>query len=396
MKIIIIFNRFGPYHHARLEAVAKTCTLTAIELSRVDNTYAWDQVKQRSNFQRVTLFEDAVADTKSSAELTQQMTVVLNKSRPNLVAIPGWSSRGALTALSWCIRQGIPTIVMSDSTAHDETRRVWKEAIKRRVIRLFSAGLVGGNPHIDYLASLGMPHERIFIGYDVVDNHHFAIGSDEVRHNADTVRARLALPRSFFLASNRFIEKKNLPRLIEAYAQYQKQAGAVAWKLVLLGDGPLKSKLQDLINQRDLSEWVLMPGCKQYDDLPIYYGLAGAFVHASTTEQWGLVVNEAMASGLPVLVSNRCGCAPDLVDEGRNGYTFDPYDVDALAQLMLKIASDACDRAAMGQASREIIARWTPQTFAENLYKAAEAALNAPRPKATFLDKALLWVLMRR
>ena len=103
-----------------------------------------------------------------------------------------------------------------------------------------------------------------------------------------------------------------------------------------------------------------------------------------------------MAAGLPVLVSNRCGCAPDLVEEGRNGYTFDPYDVDALAGLMRKIAADGCDREAMGQASREIIARWTPQTFAENLCKTAEAALNAPRPQANLLDKALLWALMWR
>ena len=81
-----------------------------------------------------------------------------------------------------------------------------------------------------------------------------------------------------------------------------------------------------------------MPGFKQYDELPIYYGLAGAFIHASTTEQWGLVVNEAMAAGLPVIVSERCGCAPDLVENGRNGFTFDPYDVDALTHLMLKMA----------------------------------------------------------
>jgi len=210
------------------------------------------------------------------------------------------------------------------------------------------------------------------------------------------MRTRLALPIDFFLVSNRFIEKKNLPSLLDAYARYRNQAGPAAWKLVLLGDGPLKLKLQDIVNQYDLTQWVLMPGFKQYDDLPAYYGLAGAFIHASTTEQWGLVVNEAMAAGLPVLVSNRCGCAPDLVEEGRNGYTFDPQDVDALAGLMLKVAADDCDRAAMGQASREIISHWTPQTFAENLSKAVEAAMNAPRLKANLLDKTLLWALIHR
>ena len=396
LKIAVLFHRLGPYHHARLAAAAKYSDLTAVEFSSIDQTYAWDQVKGLPEFQQITLFDDADVDTKLPTELANHITATLNNSRPDVVAIPGWSSRGALAVLSWCNRKSVPSVVMSDSTAHDEIRSVWKEMIKRKVIRLFSTGLVGGKPHINYLVSLGMPHERIFTGYDVVDNDFFSIRSDDARYNADALRARLALPQSFFLASNRFIEKKNLPHLIGAYAQYQKQVGAIAWKLVLLGDGPLKPKLQDLIRQHDLSQWVLMPGFKQYDELPIYYGLAGAFIHASTTEQWGLVVNEAMAAGLPVIVSERCGCAPDLVENGRNGFTFDPYDVDALTHLMLKISSDDCDRAAMGQASREIIARWTPQTFAENLCKAVRAAMSTPRPTANLLDRILLWALMRR
>ncbi len=81
------------------------------------------------------------------------------------------------------------------------------------------------------------------------------------------------------------------------------------WDLVLLGDGPLKPTLLKLISSLGLESCVHLPGFKQYDELPVYLGLAETFIHASTTEQWGLVVNEAMASGLPVLVSNRCGCA---------------------------------------------------------------------------------------
>jgi len=140
-----------------------------------------------------------------------------------------------------------------------------------------------------------------------------------------------------------------------------------------------------------------LPGFKQYDELSAYYGLANVFVHASTTEQWGLVVNEAMVAGLPVIVSNRCGCAPDLVEEGRNGFTFDPYNVDELARLMLKVSRmTENEREAMGRRSREIIKHWTPQTFAENLMKAVETALVAPQPKEALVDKALLWALIHR
>ena len=86
-----------------------------------------------------------------------------------------------------------------------------------------------------------------------------------------------------------------------------------------------------------------MPGFKQYHDLPAYYGLAGAFVHTSTVEQWGLVVNEAMAAGLPVLVSRNCGCAADLVQDGVNGFAFDPLDGDRMAALLTKVAGLSAD-----------------------------------------------------
>ena len=124
--------------------------------------------------------------------------------------------------------------------------------------------------------------------------------------------------------------------------------------------------------------------------------MASAFVHASTTEQWGLVVNEAMAAGLPVLVSNRCGCAPDLVRDGVNGFTFDPYDVDRLADLMLKVSSDQCDREAMGQASRAIIKDWGPERFADGLMQAVAVARSRPLPRASWLDRSLLWALVHR
>ena len=138
-----------------------------------------------------------------------------------------------------------------------------------------------------------------------------------------------------------------------------------------------------------------MPGFKQYGDLPAYYGLAQAFILPSTEEQWGNVVNESMACGLPVLVSTRCGCATTLVRNGVNGFTFDPLDVGGLAKLMLKFSDGEVDLVAMGQASREIIADWTPDTFADNLVKAAECALSQPKPSAAFFERLLLSAAIR-
>jgi SAM-dependent methyltransferase len=109
-------------------------------------------------------------------------------------------------------------------------------------------------------------------------------------------------------------------------------------------------------------------------DLPKYYGLASVFVLPSLIEPWGLVVNEAMACGLPILASRSSGCAYDLVHEGENGFRFDPRDPEALAGLMLRMSSGEVDLQAMGNASRRIISQWTPATFASSLWRAIGSA----------------------
>ena len=110
----------------------------------------------------------------------------------------------------------------------------------------------------------------------------------------------------------------------------------------------------------------------------MYYGLANTFVHASTTEQWGLVVNEAIASGLPVIVSNRCGCVPELV-EG-NGFIFDPNNEHELASRLFEMASlSDNEHKRFEDASRRIAANFGPERFGEGLTRAAELALIRPR-----------------
>src|SRR5262249_43481894 len=149
-----------------------------------------------------------------------------------------------------------------------------------------------------------------------------------------------ALPAHYFLACSRFTPKKNLAGLLEGYALYRQTAGKAAWSLVIAGEGELKNELLALRDRLRLGDKGQFAGHKSYHELPTYYGLASAFVHASTTEQWGLVVNEAMASGLPVLVSERCGCVGDLVQPGINGFLFDPSSPGAIAEAMEKIAAD--------------------------------------------------------
>lgn len=374
-RIAVLFHRLGPYHHARLSAASRCADIVAIEFSKVDRTYAWSRVESSPAFEQLTIYDDKDIDTLPLTDVAYRVGGALSRVDPDVVAIPGWSHRAALSALSWCLTHRKPAIVMSASTARDEVRVWWKETIKSRLVRSFSTALAGGTAQKSYLTKLGMPEERIFVGYDVVDNDHFSRGADNARRGEVELRHQLGLPQQYFLASNRFLPKKNLITLLRAYEDYRMRAGHQAWSLVLLGDGPLRHDIIKFIETAGLGDSVMLPGFKQYNELPVYYALAGAFLHASTAEQWGLVVNEAMAAGLPVLVSRNCGCVPDLVQDGLNGFTFDPHDASELTRLMEHVSSDEGTRRAMSAASRGIIDKWSLETFAMGLRCAAQSAL---------------------
>ena len=395
--IAVCFHRLGPYHHARLRAANARRPLVAVEFCSVDATYAWAQVREPTDFDKVTLFDGADVDTRPRPAIRRRVAEVLARLDPSVVVVPGWSHPAALAALEWSSSRRRPAVLMSESTAHDERRRWWREAVKRRIVAVGSAALAAGAPQSAYLRALGLRSDAVFSGYDAVDNAYFADRAAQARDRAEAERARLGLPERFFLASARFVAKKNLVRLVRACARYWQDAGAAAWPLVLLGDGALRPRIEAEVQALNLEEAVLLPGFRQYHELPAYYGLAGAFVHASTSEQWGLVVNEAMASGLPVIVSKRCGCAPDLVQTGVNGFTFDPCDVDELAGLMQRVAAMTDERRlAMGRASQRIIADWGPERFADGLMQAVEAAIRRPPPRAGWPDRLLLAALISR
>ncbi len=399
-QVAILFSRLGPYHHARLKAASLHLQVTGIEFSNVDPLYKWDLVAGADGFSRVALFPGVALNELSASRITNRVNEVLSQVRPQVVVIPGWSDRCSLAALLWCVAQGVPAIVMSETTVWDFKRTWLKEVLKRRIVKLYAAGLVGGRSHAEYLAQLGVKPADIFLGYDAVDNDYFATKSAAVRCRSSELRSEHQLPESYFLASARFVEKKNLLQLLQAYALYRaKVAGkpeAEIWDLVLLGDGPLLAAIEKQIVTLHLSEHVFLRGFKQYPELPVYYGLAKVFVHASTTEQWGLVVNEAMASGLPVLVSNRCGCAIDLVQEGVTGYSFDPFNVDQIAGLMARCSTQPAALAAMGQAAQKLISSWGVERFGEGLAQAVEVAMSRPAPKTTALDSMLIKFLLQR
>ncbi|MEO5705660.1 MAG: glycosyltransferase family 4 protein [Alteraurantiacibacter sp.] len=392
-KIAIYFRMFSPYILARLNAAAGVAQVVGIEGSRRSSTYDWEPCEGEEYFRRITLFTDRVVEQVPNSLLIARVREALDREKPQVVVAGGWSHVEAVAMIGWARSNGAHVVIMSESTAHDFARSAHKEWMKRRVVRLADAALVGGEPQRNYIGQLGLPLDRVFIGYNAVDNAYFAGGADAARADP-TLRQQLGLPPAYFLASGRFVAKKNHARLIAAYSEYRRTAGPSAWDLVLVGDGPLRAELEAQINVLGLGEHVHLRGFLQYDALPTLLAFAGAFVHVSLSEQWGLVVNEAMAAGLPVIVSRQCGCAHDLVADGVNGWTVDATNQAGIGRRLGYVTR--ADRAAMADAGRQIVKGYGPDRFATGLEAALRMALSQPPRRASLLDRLLLTFLSLR
>jgi glycosyltransferase involved in cell wall biosynthesis len=383
-NVVILWMRFGAYHVARLRAVGKRLAREGIAVHGVEvaekDRYAWDYAPHDAGFSRHCLFPGRNYYDLSRRETATAVRRKLDELQPQAVGINGWHVPEARAALTWCRKNRRKPILFSETKEDDTPDLRWKEWLKGRIARAFSAAVVGGRRHRDYVVRLGLPSRVVFLGYDAVDNAYFAEQSSRIRQSTgaggeDDLLARVLSMRPYFYANTRFVARKNVDGLLRGYAAYRRQV-AEPWRLVVTGSGEEEDRLRRLSADLGLEARVSWPGFVQYGDLPVYYALAGAFVHPAKSEPWGLVVNEACASGVPVLVSRMVGASDELVEVERNGLLFDPSDDGDIARA-LKTVSDMPEeaRSRMGERSREIVAAWGPERFAD----AFRQAMNCDR-----------------
>lgn len=307
--------------------------------------------------------------------LTGRLLDTLERIGPDALIVPGYHLPILRAAARWGKANGRATILLSESQRADRRRILVKELLKGWWIRRhYDAVCAQGERASVYLEGTGFPLERIWRSMLVVDSVHFVEEARSVRRDAAAWRKDLRLPDRYFLYVGRFAPEKNLERLLRAYHAYRDRPGSPGWDLVLVGSGPLEGELRALV-QAHGTEGVHWAGFKQVQELSPYYALASCFVLPSVSEPWGLVVNEAMASGLPLLVSSRCGAAGNLVFSGLNGYTFDPLDVNGLRGLLERMSSDPDRTREMGEASERVVAVYTPESWAKVLADCVDVTL---------------------
>jgi glycosyltransferase involved in cell wall biosynthesis len=360
-KAMLLFANFGLYHNARLNALKEVCPTHAIEFAAVQNLYGWQVNKETTNF--TTLYDGAIEQASIREVLNScvRLWKTMEGLSPSHVFVPGYVDVRAVVAAVWARLHRAQSILMYESTERDRVRTASTEFLKRLLIRLlFSHGFVGGTRTRQYLEKLKFPPSKLVQKYDIVDNDFFTVGCSQCRNSSK--REDWGLPTNYFLFVARLAEEKNAAGLLEAFTTYRREGGA--WELVLVGRGGEEANLKSMAAASGFEHVIHFAGFKNAEELWPFYAFANCFVLPSKAEPWGLVVNEAMASGLPVLVSDACGCAPDLVHEGKNGFSFNPCDSSQLTRLLHRLSTLTFEeRTAMGNASREIIARFAPSDW---------------------------------
>ena len=336
--IVFMWEQFGAYHLDRLEAAgaafAGHARVVGVELGTLSSTYVWDPIEGAEHFERRVLFPTAVSEDVPWRKRLLPMYRAIVSTRPAAVFLCNQDQREIMLLNPLLRLRGIRTYAMLDGKFDDSPRSVVREALKHFVFRLYSGGLVAGARHQSYYRFLGLPENWSRMGYDTVSNA-------RIRAWADRPLAPEGRPfadRDFVVVA-RFVPKKNLFCAIRAFARMRASPGSATRRLILCGSGKLEPQLRaevarlrvdgvvftGFLNPRDV--------CRQVAD-----GLA--LVLPSVEEQWGLVVNEAVALGVPILCSDNVGARDSLVRVGVNGFVFEPDNDEGLGQLMRMLSED--------------------------------------------------------
>ena len=306
----------------------------------------------------------------------------LRESRPEVVVLSGWSTFASQAAVAWCRRRNVPYVLLVESNERD-ARPGWRRSMKRAVV----PAVVGGAAEVFVVGTLaresmvdrGIAEERISVVANTIDVDRFARESDALAARRDELRAETGIAPDdvAVLSVARLAPEKGLDTLVRAVAA----AGDLRLVLLLSGSGPERQHLASLASELGV-RLILLPDIP-WERIVERYAVTDVFALLSRHEPWGVVVNEAAACGLPLVLSDRVGAAFDLLEAGRNGVLVPADDVAAAAEAIRGLAADPELRHAMGAASREIVGAWGYEPSIENLVRVVRRVAGRQGPSAS-------------
>jgi glycosyltransferase involved in cell wall biosynthesis len=375
-RVVILTEIISPYRIPVFNALAKHkgIDLKVIFLSETDPALRqWRVYKEEIRFSYEVLPSWRCRIGGLHFLLNARLSASLKKLSPEAIVCGGYNYVASWQALLWARRRGVSFVLWSESNAQDargQHRLV--QFLKLRFRMRCDGFVVPGKSAFAYLRLLGAPTERIFTAPNAVDNSLFAIQAGRVQRQPAAFREKLSLPERFLLFVGRLVPEKGIFDLLEAYAKLESGLRSEVG-LVFAGDGVSREELVQRAKAISRGT-VCFPGFAQREDLAGLYALAEALVLPTHSDPWGLVVNEAMACGLPIIVTTVAGCSSDLVEDGWNGYVVPPRDPEKLSIAIHSLVGQPELRQKMSARSLERIRHYSPEACADGLAAAATFA----------------------
>jgi len=380
MKVVMLNYDFKVFWKGRLiylhEFLAtKQIHFHALELFGKGSAYSFDTYDNKEQWW-TCLFPGNRADEVSKKEMKKAFFDKLDEIDPDIVIASSIVFFAGALGLRWAKKNKKKFIVFENAKPSQFKRNFLVQGVKDLLLEQADGFWL---PSADYDTKYPKLYNKgihFFYGYCCVDNSLFK------------TKEKNELNHSRILSIARLVPIKNMDNLLKAW-QLIEQKG-ISYKLIIIGDGPGYDDLKNLLINLNLKNAQLL-GAVDNKDIPPYFYNSDAFILPSLSETWGLVVNEAMAAGMPVLLSNKINAAHTLLKESVNGFGFDPLNVDEIAGALLKyISLDTKAKKKMSAASLEIIDTMDYENMGLKLVEALSEINSRPFKKPGLMAALLI------
>lgn len=386
MKIVALHTDFRIYWPARLNALNLSMNkrgdkLDIIEIAGKGSNYSFSKSGIQTDLNWHILFPEEAPENLNGLIIRKKLFPLLDNLNPDVIIAGAIAFPSGALAVTWGKKNNKKVIVFDDAKIGAVHRNSMVNYIKQAVYHGVDAMIY---PSLDW-EETGMfwdfKKEQLFYGVDVVDNDFWGFSS--------ALKYQLG---NYFVSVGRQIPKKNYLSIAQAYVCYRKRMGNDALNWVLIGDGPDHERIVEFIRRNNCEDKVHFLPFLPQEDLPSIYQHAEALICCSNSEEtWGLVINEAMAGGCPVIASIQCGATNTLVQDGVNGFQFSCDDIDKLAELMVVYHKLPQHRKEfMKEASKQVISCWGLERFAEGCCDAIDFVKSHPKRQLSIMDNLII------
>lgn len=319
---------------------------------------------------------------------TPEIQSVLEELKTDVVVVNGWVVKTCLQTLKAAWRLRIPCVVRGE--ANNLRRRPWwKRVLQFFLVRRYDAVLPIGNANREFYSSLGIAASRMFSAPYCVENERFSRAAAAIIAQRSELRSRWNIPENAicYLYCGKFEHKKHPVELVEAFlqaCQTLRESASVSKPihLLLVGDGELRLHCEELVTRySSLAAFTFTGFLNQTQIVEAYVAADVLVLPSDAGETWGLVVNEAMACGLPAIVSDQVGCASDMIENDVTGWTFESGKWGQLTDLFCSLASRSQPISEMADACRNQVAHYSPENAANGIHEAATWACREEKSK---------------